>query len=102
MVHSSKLFSSMNLNRQKTTGNRHGTPFNTFPFSRMQGENQNSRLAEIPSMKNKAGRKEQNCRVGGPVGDNQHQIRTAEVEVMHDVSLQVEPLKVGQEIVDSI
>jgi hypothetical protein len=32
------------------------------------------RLAEISSMKNKAGCEEEDCRVGRSVGDNQHQV----------------------------
>ena len=71
----------------------------------MQVENQNRRravLTEISPMKNKAGREEEHCRVHRSVGDNQHQVRTAYFQVVHDMALQVEALEVGQEIIDPV
>ena len=53
-------------------------------------------------MKNKAGRKEEHCRVRRSVGDNQHQVRTADFQVVNDISLQVEALEIGQEIIDPV
>ena len=53
-------------------------------------------------MKNKAGREEEKCRVRRSVGDNQHQVRTAYFQVVNDMSLQVETLEVGQEIIDPV
>ena len=47
---------------------------NTLALGRLQAENQRWRLAEIPSMKNKAGREKEDCRICRSVGDNQHQV----------------------------
>jgi len=53
-------------------------------------------------MKNKASCEEEHCRVRRSVGDNQHQVRTAYFQVVNDMALQVEALKVGQEIIDPV
>ena len=46
-------------------------------------------------MKNKAGCEEERCRIRRSVDDNQHEVRTAYFEVVHDMALQVETLQVG-------
>ena len=52
-------------------------------------------LAEIPPMKYKAGREEEHCRICRSIGNNQHQIRTADFQMVDDMTLQIETLEIG-------
>lgn len=78
-------------NNERRSATRCGaTPFNTLLLMRMQVENRRSgpaSLAEIATMKNQTGKKEEKRRVGCAIGDNQQQVRPTDFQMMHDMAL---------------